>query len=79
MAFDVRRHTVLIAFLSLILGFFLNYWSTKIANNKLKNELLAELTALNNVQSSGRTSAGEDIRIQQRKNEIEAQIKILSR
>lgn len=75
----MSKREITIALVSAAFGFLANYLSTRIANNQLKKELLAELTALNIAQQQGRTSAGEKIRIEQRKNEIEAQLKILSK
>lgn len=76
---SVSGRTVLIAIVSLTLGFFINYWSTKLANNKLKEELLQELATLNNIQSKGRVSSLENVKIEQRKRELEAQLKIISK
>lgn len=78
MEFKVSRSTVILALVSFGIGFVVNYYSTKLANNQLKKELLAELAALNTVQQTGRIGLEESVRIAQRKNEIEAQIKILS-
>lgn len=79
MAIEIDKKTFWLMFASAVIGFLVNYISTVIANRKLKSDLLAEWAALNNQQHQGRVSPAENLKIEQRKNEIQAQLKVLSK
>lgn len=62
--------------ISLVAGFFLNYWSTKIANDKLLASLQEQLNAINKAQQTSRGAQSQVLA--NKKSDLEAQIEILS-
>lgn len=75
--FHFNKTTVLLMVVSLIGGFFLNYWSTKLANDKLLASLQAQLATINQAQQHAR--GAETPLLDRRKSDIEAQIRILTK
>lgn len=68
--------TVSMMILSLGIGFFLNYWSSKLANDKLLAQLQDQYDAILLAQQTARGSESEVLN--NRKLELEAQIRLLS-
>lgn len=77
MEFHFNKTTVILMVISLVAGFFLNYYSTKLANDKLLEELKAELATINKAQQTSRGATS--VALENRKSDLEAQIRILSR
>lgn len=77
MEFNFNKKTVLLMVVSLIAGFFLNYWSTKLANDKLLASLQAQLATINQAQQHAR--GAESAILAKKKSDLEAQIRILSK
>lgn len=77
MEFHFNRTTVFLMLVSLVAGFFLNYWSTKLANDKLLEQLQAQLATINQAQQHARGASTP--LLDRRKSDIEAQIRILSK
>lgn len=75
--FHFNKTTVLLMVVSLVAGFFLNYWSTKLANDKLLASLQAQLALINKAKQ---TSRGADSSLLEKKSsDLQAQIRILSK
>lgn len=75
--FHFNKTTVLLMVVSLVAGFFLNYWSTKLANDKLLASLQAQLATITKAQTISR--GADSAFLDRRKSDIEAQIRILSK
>ena len=69
--------TVLLMIASGIVGFGVNYFSTRLANEKLLATITAQYDAILLAQQTARGSESE--RLNNRKLELEAQIKLLSK
>lgn len=69
--------TISMMVLTFAIGFFLNYWSTKLANDKLLASLQSQYDAILLAQQ---TSRGAQLtNLNDKKMELQAQIEILSR
>lgn len=77
MEYKFNKTTILLMVISLVAGFFLNYYSTKIANDKLLQELKAELDLINKAQQTTRGASSSFL--ERRKGEVEAEIRVLSK
>lgn len=67
--------TVSMMLISLAIGFFLNYWSSKLANDKLLAQLQGQYDAILLAQQTAR--GGESELLEKKKSDLQAQIKIL--
>lgn len=76
MGLHFNRTTIFLMMVSAIGGFILNYWSTKLANDKLLASLQAQLATINQAQQHAR--AAESPLLEKKKSDLEAQIRILS-
>lgn len=76
MGFHFNKTTVLLMIISAGIGFILNYWSTKLANDKLLASLTSQYNAILQAQQHAR--GAESSLLEKRKSDLEAQIKILS-
>lgn len=65
---------ILVGFIGVIVGAILQYFANILSNEKLKKELLAELTVLMDKKNTARVTSDEDKRI----TELQAQINILN-
>ena len=72
-----NKYTILLMFASAIVGFYLNVYSNRITNKELLDSLKAELALLTQAQQTARGSESEVLK--NRKQELEAQINILSK
>lgn len=73
-----RNLNIILVIASLIVGFYLNKLANDIANKKLLAQLEADIAAINQQQHKGRISPEESAALENRKLQLEAQIKILS-
>lgn len=69
--------TIFMMFISAIIGFFLNYWSTKLANDKLLAQLQSQYDTIIQMQQHTRGSQSEIL--EKKKLQLQAQIEILSK
>lgn len=70
-----NRNLILVGIVGAIVGALLQYIANLVSNEKLKKELLAELTILIDKNKTVRTTTDEQKRI----TELEAQLNILNR
>lgn len=70
-----NRNLILVGIIGAIVGAFLQYIANLVSNEKLKKDLLAELTILINKNKIARVTPEEQKRI----TELEAQLKILDK
>lgn len=71
------RKTIFLMVLSAIVGFSVNYFSTKLANDKLLHTLTAQYNAILQAQQTVRGSESQVLNI--KKMQLEAQISLLSK
>lgn len=69
--------TVSMMLISLAIGFFLNYWSSKLANDKLLASLQAQYDAIILAMQNARGAQSQALEM--KKSELQAQINILSK
>lgn len=73
--FKRNRNFILVGIVGAIVGALLQYMANLISNEKLKKELIAELTILLDKNKTGRVTTDEQKRI----TELQAQLNILNR
>lgn len=68
--------TISMMVLTFAIGFFVNYWSTKLANDKLLASLQGQYDAILQAQQTGR--GAQSPAIENKKIELRSQIELLS-
>ena len=69
--------TISMMILTFAIGFFVNYWSTKLANDKLLSQLQGQYDAILSAQQTARGAQSQFL--EGKKNELQAQIKLLKK